>query len=91
MSDGKWYEFITEGSGIDFKVCWVWGIDPSNALINYCRYYDKIKGAHMEAICSVCFESAIQLANEWLDNKIVNIHEVGDEIFSVSDCNIETI
>lgn len=91
MSDEKRYEFITEGSGIDCGVHWVCGVNPSNALINYCKYTEEIKGARMEAICSLCFESAIQLANEWLVEKILNIHEIGAEIFSVSSCRITTI
>ena len=91
MPDKKMYEFIVEGSGIDFSVYLVSAVNPGNALIKYCKYTEEIKGAHMEAICSLCFESAIQLANEWLEYKIINIHEVGEEIFSLSDCRIKTI
>ena len=89
--DEKWYEFITEGNDIDYRIYWVHGTNPSNALINYCKYTEEIKGAHMESICSLCFKSAIQLANEWLDNKIVNINEIADGIFCLPDCHIETV
>jgi len=87
MDKQLWYEFITEGCDIDYKFYRVPGFNPLTALITYCEY-SGITGAHLEAICSICFESAIQLANEWLDRKIINIHEVGEEIFLTSDCNI---
>ena len=48
-------------------------------------------GAHLEAICSLCFESAIQLANEWLDRRIINIHEINEEIFSTCDYTIRVV
>lgn len=91
MEEQKWYEFITESNVIDYGIYWVQGFNPSNALITYCKYTEEIKGAHLEAICSLCFESAIQLANEWLHDRIINIHEIGNEIFSIANCNIQII
>lgn len=85
------YAFILDGEGIDFYVYYVFGTNESNALIKYCKYTGEIKGAHMEAICSLCFESAVQLANEWLCDRIIGIHEVANEIFSVPDFKIEII
>lgn len=84
-NETKLYEFIVEGDGIDYCVYRVLGTNESNALIKYCKYTGEIKGAHMEAICSLCFESAIQLANEWLSDRIINIHEVKNDIFFGSD------
>ena len=82
----KMYEFITEDDRLYLMVYRVRAVNENNALIKYCRYTNEIKGARMEAICSLCFESAIQLANEWLIGKIINVHEVGTEIFTMSNC-----
>ena len=50
------------------------------ALTAYCRYYG-IGGHRLEAIMSTSFESALKLANEWLAEEIVDIHEVGNTIY----------
>ena len=50
------------------------------ALTAYCRYYG-IADHRLEAIMSTSFESALKLANEWLAEEIVDIHEVGNTIY----------
>ena len=78
--DKHWYEIIVS-LDIGSEVYWVEGVNPSDALIKYCKYTEEIRGARMEAVCSLCLESAIELANEWLDDEIVIIHELGDVIY----------
>ena len=52
----------------------------STAISNYCKFYG-ITDYRLEAIMSVAFVSALKLANEWLDEEIVEIHEVGTTIY----------
>ena len=81
------YEFVCETDSVSCNVYWVTGYNFGNALINYCKYTGEIKGAKMEAICSVCDSSAIELANEWLSEKIIHVHLVdkGTWVYAVKE------
>lgn len=91
LPDQKWYEFITVADGIDYGVYWIVGKNPHNALIKYCKYTGLFNDARLDAVCAVRFDNAILLANEWLRGEILQIHEVGNDIFTASDCRIEVI
>lgn len=79
MNDKK-YAIITDGSNIDCYI--VNASDAKDALIKFCEWTGELKEARMEAINAVKFESAISLADEWLSDQIIQIHEIADIIYS---------
>lgn len=74
----KLYEFIS--GRWEKHVVYVKAESASTALNIYCKYYG-ITDHRLEAIMSVPFESALKLANEWLTEEIVEIHEVGNTVY----------
>lgn len=87
----KLYEFVTESNGVDYNITFVQAEDAHKALIQYCKYTGEINAVFMEAICSVSFYSALAVANNQLYNGIIDIHEVGNTIYTHPNHHIETI
>ena len=84
----KLYEFI---SGRWAKhIVYIKAESASTALNTYCKNHG-ITDYRLEAIMSVAFESALNLANEWLDEEIVDIHEVGNTIYYDKEYTPQTI
>lgn len=74
----KLYAFIS--GHWEKHVVYIKAESVDTAISNYCELYG-ITDHRLEAIMSVPFESALKLANEWLDEEIVDIHEVGNTIY----------
>lgn len=75
----KLYAFIS--GHWEKHVIYIKAESASTALNTYCKYCG-ITDHRLEAIMSVVLESALKLANEWLDEEIVEIHEVGNTVYS---------
>ena len=91
MSGGyptKLYAFIS--GRWEKNIIYVKAESASTALKIYCKYY-KMSDCRLEAIMSISFESALRLANAWLDQKIVDIHEVGNTIYFDEEYAPQTI
>lgn len=84
----KLYAFIS--GRWEKHIVYIKAESASTALNTYCKTYG-ITGHHLEAIMSVAFESALKLANEWLDEEIVDIHEVGNTVYSDNEYAPQTI
>lgn len=67
---GRWEKYVV----------YVKAESASAALNIYCKDLG-MADYRREAIMSVAFESAIKLANEWFDEEIVEIHEVGNTVY----------
>ena len=74
----KLYAFIS--GHWEKHVVYVKAENASTALNIYCKYYG-ITDHRLEAIMSITFESALKLANEWLVEEIVDVHEVGKTVY----------
>lgn len=75
----KLYAFIS--GHWEKHIVYIKAESASTALNTYCKFYG-ITDYRLEAIMSVAPESALKLANEWLDEEIVDIHEVGNTVYS---------
>ena len=84
----KLYAFIS--GRWEKHVVYVKAESASTALNIYCKDCGIID-YRLEAIMSVAFESALKLANEWLTEEIVEIHEVGNTIYFDEEYAPQTI
>ena len=88
------YEFIiaTKNSDCSYNVdvFHVYGTDVHSALIEYCKD-GGLKSFYLHAICSVSTDDAIQIANEQLVDKIVEIHERGVPLYKDDKFNFVKI
>lgn len=80
--NNKKYAIITDGCDVGFLVYIVNASDAKDALVKFCEWTGEFTEVRMEAINAVKFESAISLADEWLSDQIIQIHEIADIIYS---------
>lgn len=89
MTDRR-YEFIVDGADIDYAIYWIYASDLKVALLKICDYFG-VSELHKRALRSLGIEDAIDLVNEWLEYKIVNIHELGNVFYNDAYSNITEI
>lgn len=83
MSEENKFAIIVTGHDVDFRIYMVNAEDTKEALIKYCEWSGELNDVKMEAVRAVCFDSAVILANEWLEDPVVQIHKVEDIMFSL--------
>lgn len=76
------YEFIVEGSGIDYSVCQIKAKSMKDALIKYCNHYVCLTDAEYKAVEKLDVSDALDLVNNALYSEIVEIHTMDVELFN---------
>lgn len=76
------YEFIVEGSGIDYSIYQIKAKSMKDALIKYCKYDECLKNAEFKAVEKLDVSDALDLVNNALYSEIVEIHTMDVELFN---------
>lgn len=76
------YEFIVEGSGIDYSIYQIKAKSMKDALIKYCNHNVCLTDAEFKAVEKLDVGDALDLVNNALYSEIVEIHTMDVELFN---------
>lgn len=91
MSTKKFFEFVVEGREVDYALYWVLAYSAREALLRYVSFAEELNFAKMKALEQLDFEYGIELANEFLQDRIVNVHSIEDFWYTSADTYITVI